>query len=220
MPRVSNYFGLSRYNVSTKCNVIVADERGDGAEAFGLGKLFNDPNLLGKLATNPRTQKHLADPAFVQKLQLLQQNPKLAEQSLAQDPRMIDVLGALMGIDMQGFSREEGSDELPPGVQKAETAAETTPASPPPQPSASTSTPKPATPPPAEEDVEMEDEDAKAKKEADLEKQTGAAAYKIRDFPAAAAAFEKAWEIYPKDVTFLTNLSGKQQKRPTIWKFC
>lgn len=41
------------------------DSAGDG---MGLGKMFSDPNLLGKLASNPRTAKHLADPAFVQKV--------------------------------------------------------------------------------------------------------------------------------------------------------
>lgn len=41
---------------------------GDIADATGLGKMFSDPNLLGRLASNPRTQKHLADPAFVQKV--------------------------------------------------------------------------------------------------------------------------------------------------------
>lgn len=45
-----------------------APDSGDGADAIGLGKMFSDPNLLGKLATNPKTQKHLADPAFVQKV--------------------------------------------------------------------------------------------------------------------------------------------------------
>jgi len=43
--------------------------------------MFSDPNLLGKLATNPRTQKHLADPAFVQKVMFFTcyqfQNPYL-----------------------------------------------------------------------------------------------------------------------------------------------
>ena len=173
---------------------------------FGLGKFLSDPNLIGKLATNPRTQKHLADPSFVQKLRLIQQNPALADSLLSGDPRMIDVLGALMGIDMQGFSREEGSDELPPGMQQAEPSSPTSP--PPPQPSASSSTPKPATPPPAEEDVEMDDEDAKAKKESEAEKQAGAAAYKARDFPKAAEHFSKAWDLWPKDITFLTNLGG------------
>ena len=123
-------FILQTKYVHHSLDVAAADERGEGAEAFGLGKMFSDPNLLGKLATNPRTAKHLADPAFLQKLQQIQQNPKLADNLLAQDPRMIDVLGALMGIDMQGFTREEGSDELPPGFQKAEP----TPSSPPPRP--------------------------------------------------------------------------------------
>ena len=40
----------------------------ESKEEFGLGKMFTDPNLLGKLAANPRTQKHLADSAFVQKV--------------------------------------------------------------------------------------------------------------------------------------------------------
>lgn len=181
-----------------------ADERGEGAQAFGLGKLFSDPNLLAKLAGNSRTQKHLADPAFVQKLQAIQQNPKLAEQSFAQDPRLIDVLGVLMGVDMQGFTREEGSDELPPGVQKMD--EDPKPASPPPQASSSTSQPKETTP--AEEDVEMDDEEAKAKKEAEAEKQLGAAAYKARDLSKAAEHFQKAWDLYPKDITFLTNLAA------------
>ena len=195
--------------------LLASDERGDGAEAFGLAKLFSDPNLLGRLATNPRTQKHLSDPSFVKLLQTIQSNPKLAESSLGQDPRMIDVLGVLMGIDMQGFSREEGSDVLPPGVREAEAQA---PQSTPPQPSTSASapTPKPPTPPPAEEDVEMEDDDAQARKEAELEKQTGASAYKARDFPKAAEHFAKAWEVWPKDVTFLTNLGGESFVQPTL----
>ena len=34
--------------------------------------MFSDPNLLGKLAANPRTSKHLADPSFVQKVRPFQ----------------------------------------------------------------------------------------------------------------------------------------------------
>lgn len=185
------------------------EEREDGA---GLGKMFSDPNLIGRLAANPRTQKHLADPAFVQKLTLMQRNPKLAEGAL-QDPRMIDVLGVLMGIDMQGFSRPEGSDELPSGVKPDDVRSSS-----PPQPAASSSAPKPSasTPPPAakveEEDIEMaeeDDEEAKAKLEAEVEKKAGADAYKQRDFTKAEAHFRKAWEVWPKDLTFLTNLAGK-----------
>ncbi|KIK65717.1 hypothetical protein GYMLUDRAFT_367460 [Collybiopsis luxurians FD-317 M1] len=129
--------------------------------------MFSDPNLIGKLASNPRTSKHLSDSAFVRKLQMIQQNPNLVDMS---DPRMIDVLGALMGIDMQGFSRPEA------------------------------------------EDVEMEevidDDDAKAKKEAEDLKKAGSEAYKKREFDQAAKCFQKAWDVYPKDITFLTNLGA------------
>ncbi|THH21046.1 hypothetical protein EW146_g427 [Bondarzewia mesenterica] len=187
-----------------------ADERGDGAEAFGLGKMFSDPNLIGKLASNPRTSKHLADASFIQKLNMVQQNPKLAESLLQSDPRMIDVLGALMGIDMQGFSRPEGSEELPPGMSQSpppSASSPTQPTPPPPQPAASTSSAAP--------DVEMkdaepaeDDEEEQAKKEAEAEKKLGAAAYKKRDFEDAAKHFSKAWDIWPKDITFLTNLGA------------
>ncbi|KAF7978316.1 hypothetical protein HWV62_927 [Athelia sp. TMB] len=186
--------------------VVDAKENEAGAgDGLGLGKMFSDPNLLGKLATNPRTAKHLADPAFVQKIQMIQKNPRLADGAL-QDPRMIDVLGALMGIDMQGFSRPEGSDELPGGISKENMASP--PSSPPTQPSASSSKPPPPAP---EEDVEMADEDdeeAVAKKEALELKKVGSEAYKKKDFDEAAKNFEKAWDVWPKDITFLTNLGA------------
>jgi stress-induced-phosphoprotein 1 len=63
---------LSRYpylNVTHRARQIVAaDERGDGADAMGFGKMFSDPNMLSKLAANPRTTKHLADAGFMQKV--------------------------------------------------------------------------------------------------------------------------------------------------------
>lgn len=54
-----------------------------------------------------------------------------------------------------------------------------------------------------------EDEDAKAKKEAEQQKQLGGAAYKKRDLEAAEQHFSKAWEVWSKDITYLTNLGGE-----------
>lgn len=123
------------------------------------------------------------------------------------DPRMIDVLGVLTGIDMQGFSRPEGSDELPPGVSTS-----TEPSSPPAKPSpAATSPPPKASTSSAPEDVEMEDVDddeVKAKKDAEALKKAGGEAYKKRDFEEAAKKYQQAWDTWPKDITFLTNLGG------------
>ena len=132
---------------------------------------------------------------------------------------MIDVLGALMGIDMQGFSRPEGSDDLPPGAVPG--TIPDPPSSPPPKAKAPTPQPSPSKPSPppepakVEEVVEMEededDEEVKARKEAEAEKKLGAEAYKKRDFEVAATHFSKAWDIWPKDITFLTNLGGRWQ---------
>ncbi|KAK0231232.1 activator of Hsp70 and Hsp90 chaperone [Armillaria fumosa] len=181
-------------------------------DALGLGKMFTDPNLFAKLAANPRTAMHLADPSFAQTLQRIQKNPALANGLLSGgDPRMIDVLGALMGIDMQAFNRPEGSDELPEGYSKVDPSAPTSP--PPPQPAASSSQPSASTsaPPPASEDVEMDEEvaeEAKAKKEAEEAKKIGSEAYKKRNFDEALQQFQKAWDLWPKDITFLTNLAA------------
>jgi hypothetical protein len=53
-----------------------------------------------------------------------------------------------------------------------------------------------------------DDEEVKAKKEAEAEKKLGSEAYKKRDFEAATTHFSKAWDVWPKDLTFLTNLGG------------
>lgn len=119
-----------------------------------------------------------------------------------------------MGIDMQGFNRPEGSDDLPPGVVPG--TIPDPPSSPPkktPTPRASSSKPRPP-PEPAkvEEVVEMQvdedDEEVKTKKEAEVEKKLGSEAYKERDFETAIAHYTKAWDVWPKDITFLTNLGG------------
>ncbi|KAJ8462951.1 hypothetical protein ONZ45_g17748 [Pleurotus djamor] len=175
-----------------------------------LAKSLSDPNLLAKLAANPRTAKHLADPSFMQKLRMWQMNPGSAAD--LGDPRFIDVLGVAMGIDMQGFTRPEGSDEVPPEVSASSSSSFTPPPS---QPSASTSEPPSVPEPPASasvtEDVEMDEadlEEEQAKKEAEAAKKEGADAYKKRNFPEAIEKFSKAWDLWPKDVTFLTNLAA------------
>ncbi|KAG2071930.1 hypothetical protein BDR04DRAFT_480539 [Suillus decipiens] len=127
---------------------------------------------------------------------------------------MIDVLGVAMGIDMQGFSRDSEDDfaGLPPGSKYPPPKART-----PQTPAASTSkTPAPApapapTPAPEPEDVEMTSEDAeeaKAKADALAAKAQGAEHYKAQRFSEAAECFKKAWDLWPKDITFLGNLGA------------
>jgi stress-induced-phosphoprotein 1 len=154
-----------------------------------------------------------------QQLRMIQANPKLAETALGSDPRMIDVLGALMGLDMQGFSRPEGSDEGQPGFDQdpvdqapgPSTSYTPKPSTPAPSATPKTETKSTSAPPPPVEEEEI-DEDQLAEKEAktsaEKEKAAGAAAYKSRDFATAVSHFSKAWDLWPKDITFLTNLGA------------
>lgn len=72
-----------------------------GAGEDPMGSMFSDPNLLGKLASNPRTSKFMADPSFVQKIKDLQNGKSKADMAnILQDQRMLAVLGVAMGVDM------------------------------------------------------------------------------------------------------------------------
>ena len=67
--------------------------------ASSIGNLFRDPQMFDKLSKNPSTKDLLGDQAFVQQLKDLQSgktNPMMA----MQDQRMIQVMGALIGVDM------------------------------------------------------------------------------------------------------------------------
>jgi tetratricopeptide (TPR) repeat protein len=105
------------------------------------------------------------------------------------------------------MERPEGSNEMPPGMEPMPGS----PAASSSKPKAESSKPAPAPkqPEPKEEPMEVDDEDAKAKKEAEAVKAQGNAAYKARKFEEAIEHYNKAWELYPKDVAFLTNLSGE-----------
>ena len=55
----------------------------------------------------------------------------------------------------------------------------------------------------------MEDDDeTRAKKEAEVAKEAGNVAYKSRNFEEAAKQFQLAWNTWPKNVAYLTNLGG------------
>ncbi|PBK73048.1 hypothetical protein ARMSODRAFT_713261 [Armillaria solidipes] len=120
---------------------------------------------------------------------------------------------ALKDLGNKAFSAKE-YDELPEGYSKVDPSAPTS-SPPPPQQAASSSQPSASTsapPPPASEDVEMDEEvaeEAKAKKEAGEAKRIGGEAYKKRNFDEALQQFQKAWDLWPKDITFLTNLAGE-----------
>ena len=182
------------------------DDGVSGDPMGGLGNMFNDPQLIQKLAANPKTASLLADPGFMTKLQNLKNNPNSIGEEM-RDPRFLQVMSVLLGIDMSfGEPPKDGADGKWSGreVQEEDVSmpdARSTPT----QPASASKAPEP--------EPEPEDEEAlaakKAKEEADAEKKLGTESYKKRQFDDAIEHYTKAWEIH-KDITYLTNLSAAQ----------
>ena len=68
---------------------------------MGLGKMFNDPQMVRKLENHPKTGPMMKDPAFAAKIRQMQAGGGKGDiQGMLADPRMLTVLGVLMGIDI------------------------------------------------------------------------------------------------------------------------
>lgn len=161
--------------------------------------------MIQKLASNPKTSSLLGDPAFMAKIQKFQQNPKGAA-DLFDDPRMIQVMGVLMGVDMDianpgdprfAQAQGQGQDQEMPDAPEPRKAS----------PKQSKPAPAPAPEPEPEELDEEALEKKKAKEAADKEKALGTENYKKRQFDAAIEHYGKAWELH-KDITYLNNLGA------------
>ncbi|KAL2010872.1 hypothetical protein VTN00DRAFT_3590 [Thermoascus crustaceus] len=181
---------------------IDAEAKADGVSGDptgGLGNMFNDPQLFQKLASNPKTSALLADREFMQKLQRLKQNPNAIGEEM-RDPRFLQVMSVLLGIDMNFGAPPEAAG----GAGQAKEAEEDVP-----MPDAR---PKPEEKKPEPEpEPEPEDEETAAKKKAqeagDAEKKIGNDFYKKRQFDEAIEHYSKAWELN-KDITYLNNIGA------------
>lgn len=176
---------------------INAEATADGASGDptgGLGGMFNDPALFQKLANNPKTASLLADSEFMEKLKKIQQNPNSVGEEI-RDPRFLQVMSVLLGIDMNFGGPGEGG---PSGADKDE-----------PMPDAKPSTSQPKKEPTPE--PEPEDEETIAKKKAqeagDAEKKIGNDFYKKKQLDEAIEHYTKAWELN-KDITYLNNIGA------------
>lgn len=171
------------------------------APDLGLGKIFSDPNLIENLKKNPKTSELMKDPAIVQKVISIQQNPRANATQFLSDPKLMTIMATLMGInlDMPETSasqqpssgsesqKEESSFKKESNEKKSEEAENKT----------------------KEEDVEMVDS---GKSEADEAKSEGNTLYKQKKFDEAIAKYNKAWELC-KDVTYLNNRSAAEYEK-------
>ncbi|KAH8695935.1 putative heat shock protein [Talaromyces proteolyticus] len=182
---------------------IDAEAKADGFQGdptAGLGGIFNDPQLIQKLASNPKTSSLLADHDFMSKLQRLKENPNSIGEEL-RDPRFLQVMSVLLGIDMQfgapgAAGGPSGATEVEEDVPMPDVR---------PKPAETKKEPEP------EPEPEPEDEEAIAKKKAqeagDAEKKIGNDFYKKKQFAEAIEHYQKAWELN-KDITYLNNIGA------------
>ncbi|KAJ4300003.1 Hsp90 cochaperone [Kalmusia sp. IMI 367209] len=184
---------------------IEAEARADGAGGDpmgGLGSMFNDPQMFQKLASNPKTAPLLADAEFMGKLQQLQKNPNDAGIAM-QDPRFLQVMGVLLGLDMQFGQPPEGAERVNVNASReAEEDVEMPDLVPPPK-----KEEKAPEPEPEPEETEEDKAAKEAKANADELKKKGTEFYKKRQFDQAIENYTKAWETH-KDITYLTNLGA------------
>jgi stress-induced-phosphoprotein 1 len=141
--------------------------------------------MLAKLAGHPKFGPKLVDPAFRQKLQMMQTNPQM----MLQDPEMMEVLQSVLDVGGAG-----GMDQ---GVPEAPVSSTPTPVSVP--------TPAPA---PEEDESLLTDEEKverATKKKAQAAKEKGNALYKTKDFDAAIAAYDEAFSIDSTNMMYLNN---------------
>lgn len=175
----------------------------DGDPSGGLGSMFNDPQMMQKLAANPKTAGYLGDAQFMQKLQGLKSNPNAMSQEMMGDPRFLQVMSVLLGIDMHMGGPEDAAKMASQdgGAEQDEDVA--MPDARPQKKEEPKKAPEPEPEPEDEESLAKK----KAKEEADKEKAEGTACYKKRQFDEAIAHYTKAWDTH-KDITYLTNRSA------------
>jgi len=162
---------------------------GSGAGGMGgLGNVFSSPDVISKIATNPQTASFLADPTFMQKINDIQRNPDAISNHMS-DPRILQVMGMLMGVNIQT-----------PDSMGGAAASSSSPAPPPKAPE-----------PEPEPEVELTEEEkaVKAKKKAaDEHKAKGNTAYKAKQFDEAVTHYEAAIAELPEEMTYYNNLAA------------
>ena len=172
----------------------------------GMGGLFG-PEMISRMALNPKTRPYLNDKEFMAKIATLQRDPNSLPAMLS-DPRIMEVLGAVLGGD-------KGDDDEEEVAKPTTTTTKAPAAAPKKEEQASMEVEE------VEEEDEVEDlspltpEEMKQREEEKKKKQDQKAAvkakergnelYKSKKFDDAIAAYEEAIALDPTNMTFHNN---------------
>ena len=179
------------------------------------------PDMWGKLMADPVTKGHLADQAFVQKMNELQRNPSLFGQ-YARDPKVGQALGVLMGLPADVFGGRGGAgggmgggmggegagmemeDEDDENAEELHAGGSRPSYQPPPRASEQKQEHK-APPPKAETELTEEE---KKKKEAEREKEAGNKLFAAKKYDEAIEHYQRAAELDPTNIVYLNNTAA------------
>lgn len=170
------------------------------------------PELMSKIALDPKLRTYMSDPEFMKKIQTLQSDPNQLG-SMLNDPRMMEVFQAMLGMNgMQMKTGEEFAEEEKQAAAAKEDCSKPAAAAG----SSCTTGSCPATKKEEPMEVEEPEEDLSAlspeereikeKQKASVKaKEEGNELYKAKKFDEALAAYDKAIELDPTNMTFLSN---------------
>jgi len=181
------------------------DDNDDGAM---FNKMFTDPNLLGKLATNPKTRAYLSQPDFMKIFGEIQRDSNALQRHMG-DPRVMDLLSVALGVNvMSGEDFQKSDDFTAGGVGEVEQPFKRE------QPKATTTNNNNNNNNKPEDTKKKSPEEIKKQQEAGLPenkrkalrlKEEGNEFYKKREFENAVAKYEEAIESDPTDPTYVNN---------------
>jgi len=165
------------------------------------GMPFGDPSaMFAKLQQNPKTKGYLQDPSYMKMLMDLAQNPQNMMKYM-QDPRMMETIGVLTGIDMNKMGEEVEQQDKARQENEASCPMSSTTQND----NMDTSEPtKPQEKEPETEEMEVDD-NIKLSLE---EKAKGTKAYKQKNFDDAHKHYATAFELDPTNMVFLLNTAA------------
>lgn len=183
-----------------------ATNASSSSPAGSMSGLFSNPQVITRLATNPQTRTLLTQPDFMSMLKEIDSNPD-AMQKYLQDDRFQLALQVGLGMSVttpDAFMKQEDEKKKEENEVQAEEGRKIN-GNDRKEEEAKSSTNTKETTTKDEAMTEEEWEEVNCQKEALKEKEAGNEAYKKREFDQAIAHYDRAMELYDKDVSFLSN---------------
>mmetsp|Transcript_2543 Transcript_2543/g.4011 ORF Transcript_2543/g.4011 Transcript_2543/m.4011 type:complete len:583 (+) Transcript_2543:130-1878(+) len=157
------------------------------------GGLFG-PEMMARLAMNPKTRPYLNDEDFMKKIKMIQSDPNALTTMLG-DPKIMEAFQVMLGGNVEIKTPDEMKEDMAATKEMKKEAPKK----------------EESKPEPMEEEEDLSDltpeelEIRENKKKSIKAKENGNALYKSKKFKEALAAYDEAIELDPTSMTFHSN---------------